>query len=140
MFIQQGDVLLVSCDTIKGKKLLHRVLAEGEITGHLHEIVFGEADLFQDGEDIYMEVYSERAGLSHPEHDWKNKLRRKGDTRNLSEGDKRYLESIGIDLTQNFEDIIKTVPSETVVPRGKFKIDFIQEYDHFKEEAKRIAD
>lgn len=140
MLIQQGDVLLKECNKVRGKKVDHLVLAEGESTGHKHEIIWGDAALFQDGEDLYLEIYSERAGLRHDEHDWKKKLERCGSMENFSQSDRAYLESIGIDLTQTYEDIINATPSETIIPRGIRKIEIVQEYDHFAEEARRVAD
>lgn len=140
MLIQQGDVLLKSASKISGKKLDHLVLAEGETTGHKHKIVWGEASLFEDEGNLYLDVISERAGLAHEEHDWKNKLVRRGSVASFSSADRAYLESLGIDLSQNYENIVKATPRETIVPRGKYKIEFVQEYDHFAEEARRIAD
>ena len=29
---------------------------------------------------------------------------------------------------------------EVIIPKGDYKIDIVQEYDHFKEEAKRVQD
>lgn len=138
--IQQGDVLLKKCDRVKGNKLDYTILAEGESTGHSHEIIWGDAALFQDEEDLYLEVYSETAGLKHEEHDWKNKLKRRGSVKNFSKADRAYLESIGIDLSRNYGDIIEATPPETIVRRGKFKIEIVQEYDHFAEEARAVRD
>lgn len=140
MVIQQGDVILKSCDEVRGEKLNHLVLSEGESTGHKHEIIWGDAYLYQDKNDIYLEVLSEQAGISHQEHDWKNKLRRRGSVQNFSAQDRTYLQSIGIDLSQNYEDIIAATPKETIIRRGKYHYEPVQEYDHFAEEARKVID
>lgn len=138
--IQQGDVLLVPCTKISGKELDHLVLAEGESTGHKHEIIWGDAKLFQDDNVLYLDVQSDRAGLHHEEHDWKKKLLRRGSIKSFSAADRAYLESIGIDLSRTYDDIIKETPSETVVPKGFYQIQIVQEYDHFAEEARKVMD
>lgn len=98
MVYQQGDVLIKSVDRVHGNKLDHLTLATGEATGHHHTIVAGDAALFGDGTDLFLEIYSPAAILRHQEH------------------------------------------KEIKVPRGKFKIEIVQEYDHFAEEARKVAD
>lgn len=66
--IRQGDVLLKSIDNIKGHKLPHLTLAEGEVTGHSHRISKGQAELYQKGDILYLKVLSETATLTHEEH------------------------------------------------------------------------
>jgi len=50
------------------KKLNHSILAEGEATGHKHEIVEGDIELFEIEGTLYLRVKSEEAKLAHPEH------------------------------------------------------------------------
>ena len=66
--IRQGDVLLKSVDNIEGQKLPHLTLAEGEVTGHSHRISVGQAELYQKGDTLYLQVMSETAILIHEEH------------------------------------------------------------------------
>jgi hypothetical protein len=66
---QQGDVIISKyAEKIKGKKLKHLVLAEGEATGHSHKIVSGDATLFLYNQQMFLKVYSESAKLIHEEH------------------------------------------------------------------------
>ncbi len=82
--IRQGDVLLKSTDNIKGHKLPHLTLAEGEVTGHSHRISKGQAELYQKGDILYLKVLSETATLTHEEHkaipipqgNWRVKIQR----------------------------------------------------------------
>jgi hypothetical protein len=67
--LQQGDVLLNSVDyEIKGKKLDHLILAEGEATGHHHQIVSGLGQLIMMDKIMHLQVFSETALLKHEEH------------------------------------------------------------------------
>lgn len=66
--IRQGDVLLKPIQSIRGKQLPHVVLAEGEITGHKHQISEGTAELYQKDLTLYLRVVSDVAVLSHEEH------------------------------------------------------------------------
>ena len=50
------------------KKLDHLVLAFGEATFHKHEIVEGDAELFEENGTLYLKVNSEEAKVAHPEH------------------------------------------------------------------------
>lgn len=61
----RSDQLSVS----QRKKLDHLILALGEATGHKHEIVEGDAELFEEDGVLYLRVNSEEAKLAHPEHD-----------------------------------------------------------------------
>jgi hypothetical protein len=67
-FMRQGDVLLQSVKTSRGKKLRHLTLAEGEVTGHSHRISNGEAELYEENGTLYLRVLSDRATLIHEEH------------------------------------------------------------------------
>lgn len=68
MKFRHGDVLIKKIDVIKGKKLNHLVLAEGEVTGHAHRITQGEAELYEQDGVLYLHVESEEALLTHEEH------------------------------------------------------------------------
>ena len=100
MIIQQGDVLLIQTDeSIKnGKELTHLTLAEGEVTGHSHQIVSGIATLIAIGDKRILNVLSDYAKLKHQEH------------------------------------------KEIDIPKGKYEVRIVKEYDHFSEETRRVAD
>lgn len=66
--IRQGDVILTPVQPTKGQKLPHLTLAEGEVTGHAHRIVEGQAELYEKDGVLYLRVLSETALLSHEEH------------------------------------------------------------------------
>lgn len=66
--IRQGDVILQPVQQVEGEKLLHVILAEGEVTGHKHRITEGEAKLFLKNDTLYLRVYSRTAMLAHEEH------------------------------------------------------------------------
>ncbi len=69
--IRQGDVLLVNMTAIapvRGKKLDHLTLAEGEVTGHRHRISHGNAELYERDGTLYLRVLSPEATLTHEEH------------------------------------------------------------------------
>ena len=68
---RQGDVLLVPVDEVpKGAKRLRPkrvILAEGEATGHVHELVGGKVDLFEKAEVVFAKIMS-APQLQHAEH------------------------------------------------------------------------
>ena len=76
---RQGDVIFILGVKIPegAKKLDHKVIAEGEITGHKHEISEGKADLYEKDGVLYMRVESEEVIVDHPEH--KEQIVKKGD-------------------------------------------------------------
>jgi hypothetical protein len=63
---RHGDLLIIPCEKVIGKKLSHLILARGEITGHKHEVI-GSAELFEENGTLYLKV-KESAQLTHPEH------------------------------------------------------------------------
>ena len=67
--IRQGDVIITAAKEIKGKKLSHLTLAEGEVTGHSHRISDGVAELYEKDGTLYLKVFSETALLTHEEHE-----------------------------------------------------------------------
>lgn len=95
---QQGDVILKRTTNLRGKKLNHLVLAEGEKTGHKHQIIEGDAELYEDNGTLYLRVNSDQAILAHEEH------------------------------------------KHQVIEKGDYQIGIVQEYDHFAEEARNVAD
>ncbi|MEM7593148.1 MAG: hypothetical protein AAF383_16815 [Cyanobacteria bacterium P01_A01_bin.83] len=66
--IRQGDVILKAITNIKGQKLTHLTLAEGEVTGHSHRIADGQAELYEQDGTLYLKVLSPAAKLIHEEH------------------------------------------------------------------------
>ncbi|MBF2004046.1 MAG: hypothetical protein IGS49_00860 [Chlorogloeopsis fritschii C42_A2020_084] len=66
--IRQGDVILLPVQQIEGQKLPHLTLAEGEVTGHKHRIVNGQAELYEQDDTLYLNVLSSQAALVHEEH------------------------------------------------------------------------
>ena len=97
MFYQQGDVIVEKVSVVKGKKLNHLTLAEGEATGHHHTITKGDAELYEENGTFYLHVETE-ATLTHQEHD------------------------------------------TVVLPKGDYVVRKVREFDHFKEEARDVAD
>ena len=66
---RQGEIIIKAVDKVQGKKLSHCILAEGEVTGHKHEIIEGKAVLYQNEDGVmYLSVKSEKASLVHPDH------------------------------------------------------------------------
>ena len=66
---RQGDLLIVKVEKIPTDAIKQnsRVLAEGEATGHLHELDKGE--VYENGGILYFKVdANEPATLLHPEH------------------------------------------------------------------------
>lgn len=68
MNFRHGDVILQKVSEIKGTKLKHLVLAEGEVTGHAHRITEGEAELYEHEGTLYLSVKEGGASLTHEEH------------------------------------------------------------------------
>ena len=66
---QQGDVLIKKVAEIKGKKLNHLTLAEGEVTGHFHSITKGDAELYEHEGTLFLKVIDDKVELTHQEHD-----------------------------------------------------------------------
>lgn len=95
MIFQQGDVIIEKVSQVKGKKLNHLILAEGESTGHAHRAKEGE--IYEDKGTLYLRTTKE-TDITHEEH--------------------------------------KTI----TLPKGDYKIGIVREYDHFAEEARRVAD
>lgn len=68
---RQGDVILIGVAKIpeNKRKLCHSVLAEGEVTGHKHQVTEGDIELYEDVVGgIYLKVFSRDAKITHEEH------------------------------------------------------------------------
>lgn len=67
---RHGDVVVKVAKSMptKAKALKHLVLAEGEVTGHKHQITEGEATLYEHEGTLWLQVTSEAAMLTHEEH------------------------------------------------------------------------
>jgi len=65
---RQGDLLIVRIGTIPNGAVHcdNRVLAEGEITNHLHELDTG--DVYLEKDTLYFRIRAGTATLAHPEH------------------------------------------------------------------------
>ncbi|MBD2437237.1 hypothetical protein [Nostoc sp. FACHB-110] len=66
--IRQGDVILLPVQQIDGQKKRDLILAEGEVTGHKHQISEGQAELYEKDSTLYLRVLSDIALLTHEEH------------------------------------------------------------------------
>ena len=66
---RQGDILFLEIDSLptKRKRLEHGVVAEGEITGHKHQIADDAALLYEDGTVKFLEALRETS-IVHEEH------------------------------------------------------------------------
>ncbi len=67
---RQGDVLLVSTDDIPTSaiKMSHKIVAEGEATGHHHQFLDDGVMLYEEKGDLYIEVFLDSSTLTHEEH------------------------------------------------------------------------
>ena len=67
---RHGDVVIRVVEKIptQAKALTHRVLAEGEMTGHKHQITVGDATLYEHEGTLFLKVESDTATLTHEEH------------------------------------------------------------------------
>lgn len=69
MKVRQGDLFIVKVCELPENSVLqnHRVLAEGEATGHMHELDSGE--LYEKGGILYFWVpEDQKTTLTHQEH------------------------------------------------------------------------
>lgn len=69
MMKRQGDLLIVKVDKIPqdAAKQKNRILAEGEATGHMHELDSGE--VYEKAGVLYFRVSGDKpAALNHQEH------------------------------------------------------------------------
>ncbi len=71
MLMRQGDLFFQKVDVIPpaAEKVRHRVLAEGEITGHSHRIAeSGVATVYKLDDEFYVDVPRHSANVIHEEH------------------------------------------------------------------------
>jgi hypothetical protein len=71
MLFRHGDVLIEKVRQVpKGaKKLSHRTLAHGELTGHSHQIRESEGVLlWQTADQLFLQIGGPRATVVHQEH------------------------------------------------------------------------
>lgn len=146
-FYQQGDVLLHKCSipggaTFRSKKKKGEplVLVEGEVTGHAHRIVEGEVELMERGGTMYLRVLSPTAKLSHEEHDLRETVRNFGSVENLSKDVLNYLETLDLDLTKPFKEIVEAVPRETIIEEGEYEIGVVKQIDHITQKTEYVRD
>lgn len=66
---RHGDVVIIPTKIPKGAKPKRGLtLAEGEVTGHSHQITKGQAAMFTFNDKTYLRVKSKIAALTHEEH------------------------------------------------------------------------
>ena len=69
MMKRQGDILIIRIDSMPqdAAKQANRILAEGEATGHIHELDKGE--VYEKDGTLYFKVEeNSTTTLNHPEH------------------------------------------------------------------------
>jgi len=54
-------------EEVRGEKLMHVTLAEGEVTGHAHRVTVGRAELYEDSGTLYLRCKTECV-VTHEEH------------------------------------------------------------------------
>lgn len=66
---RHGDVIVIPAKIpAKAEKQKGLTLAEGEVTGHSHQISSGKAVMFKFDDKTYLRVTSPLAALTHEEH------------------------------------------------------------------------
>src|SRR5262249_13433737 len=68
---RQGDIFIAAVRSIPagGETPPHRLLAEGEVTGHSHRVEgAGTARLYAHRTSLYLEVLADQATVVHDEH------------------------------------------------------------------------
>jgi hypothetical protein len=66
---RQGDLLFIEVKSLPGglHRLEHRIIAEGETTGHKHEVIDETAILYEDGNGKFLEALVDTE-VVHQEH------------------------------------------------------------------------
>ena len=142
-YYQQGDVLIKQVNyKIKGEKLNHMTLAEGEATGHHHSIVSGIGQLIMMNNIMHLQVFSGTALLKHQEHSMREKIKLYGCKENIPKEDIVYLRNMeNIDFDNlTFDEIVAKTRNETIIPKGDYKIEIVRDFDHFENEAREVRD
>lgn len=62
---RQGEIVITPTQKVKGSKLTTKVIREGEMTGHKHEIT--EGDLYLHEGTMFLRA-GDNTVLQHPEH------------------------------------------------------------------------
>lgn len=69
---RHGDVILREVESVpsdaKKREAKQLVLAEGEVTGHAHQVSGGVGALFDYDDKVYLRIESEIGALTHEEH------------------------------------------------------------------------
>jgi len=65
---RHGELEITPITKVKGKRLSHNILAEGEATGHKHELL-GDVELYKDNDTLYFSCKEEGVTLTHPDHE-----------------------------------------------------------------------
>lgn len=74
MFLRHGDLSFRSINSLpkgKAKKVTSYILAEGEYTGHNHELTLqgsGKLTVIDLEDEMFFEIEGCNAALTHPEH------------------------------------------------------------------------
>lgn len=71
MLFRHGDVLIEKVASIpkEAKRLRHRTLAHGELTGHSHQIQEkSQVALWQAGRELFLQIEAKHATVVHQEH------------------------------------------------------------------------
>lgn len=70
MLYRHGDVLIQKVAQLPQdkKRLKHRTLAHGELTGHSHSIREKQATMWQAGAELFLEVEADVVTVIHQEH------------------------------------------------------------------------
>jgi len=69
-FFQQGDVLIESVDAIptEAQRKSNNHVAEGEATGHYHEVVGDGVAVLKVGDVLFVDIPEDGAKVTHQEH------------------------------------------------------------------------
>ena len=71
MLFRQGDIYIesVRCVPAGAIKRQNNVLVDGELTGHRHRVRdFRTANVYESGDQLYVDVLTDRAEIVHEEH------------------------------------------------------------------------
>ena len=71
MFYQQGDLIVEKIEKVEGKRIDKYILAEGEATGHNHQVAVKDrdkAEIYEREGVLYMKVVGDTIDIVHEEH------------------------------------------------------------------------
>ncbi len=67
--LQQGDVLIQTHNIpAEAQKFNSTILAEGEATGHVHEVKGKDFELLKQGQELFLRIQSGDCSVLHAEH------------------------------------------------------------------------